>query len=97
VANNAPHVHVGFVEDREQTKYLNYKEIKSLLTGVPSINQYTSYSPSAYNQGQVVPFPVQNQQPQMMQGGGGEMMMLSGPSEQDLLNSFYKRVLLNTV
>jgi hypothetical protein len=97
VANNAPHVHVGFVEDREQTKYLNYTEVKSLLTGVPSINQYTSYSPSAYTGGQVVPFPVQNQQPQMMQGGGGEMMMLSGPSEQDLLNSFYKRVLLNTV
>ena len=65
----------------------------------PNVGQYTSYSPSAYNQeqGQVVPFPVQTQQPQMMQGGGGEIMMLSGPSEQDLLNSFYKRVLLNTV
>ena len=65
----------------------------------PNVGQYTSYSPSAYRQeqGQVVPFPVQTQQPQMMQGGGGEIMMLSGPSEQDLLNSFYKRVLLNTV
>jgi hypothetical protein len=63
----------------------------------PNVSQYTRYSPSAYTGGQVVPFPVQNQQPQMMQGGGGEMMMLSGPSEQDLLNSFYKRVLLNTV
>jgi murein DD-endopeptidase MepM/ murein hydrolase activator NlpD len=62
----------------------------------PNVSQYTSYSPSAYGQGQVVPFPVQTQQPQMIQGGG-EMMMLSGPSEQDLLNSFYKRVLLNTV
>ena len=64
----------------------------------PNVSQYTSYSPSAYrqDQGQIVPFSVQKQQPQVMQGGG-EMMMLSGPSEQDLLNSFYKRVLLNTV
>lgn len=111
VANNVPHVHVGFVEDREQTKYLNYTEVKSLLTGVPSfssasstprqtpnINQYTRYSPSAYGEGEIIPLPISlEQQQQMMQGEGSSSMMIMGPSEQDLLNSFYKRVLLNTV
>jgi len=111
VANNVAHVHVGFVEDREQTKYLNYTEVKSLLTGVPSfssvsstprqtpnINQYTRYSPSAYGEGAIIPLPISlEQQQQMMQGGSSAPMMIMGPSEQDLLNSFYKRVLLNTV
>jgi len=34
---------------------------------------------------------------QQMMPSGSSGMMMSGPSEQDLLNSFYKRVLLNTV
>jgi hypothetical protein len=33
VANNTPHVHVGFVEDREQNTFLNYRQVRSLLTG----------------------------------------------------------------
>jgi len=60
-----------------------------------SISQYASYERP---QDQVIPVavPIPQQMQQMMQGGSGGMMM-SGPSEQDLLNSFYKRVLLNTV
>jgi hypothetical protein len=33
VANDTPHVHVGFVEDREQNSFLNYKQVRSLLSG----------------------------------------------------------------
>ena len=61
-----------------------------------SISQYTSYDPRGQME-QVIPVPIPIPQQQMMQGGGSESMMLPGPSEQDLLNSFYKRVLLNTV
>jgi hypothetical protein len=35
VANNVPHVHVGFVGDRNQTSFLNYQQVRSLLTGAP--------------------------------------------------------------
>jgi len=44
-------------------------------------------------------YPVSQPQQQMQQmmPSGSSGMMMSGPSEQDLLNSFYKRVLLNTV
>lgn len=35
VANNVPHVHVGFVEDRDQNSFLNYQQVKSLLSGAP--------------------------------------------------------------
>jgi hypothetical protein len=62
------------------------------------ISQYTSYSPSSYGEGQIIPLPISlEQQQQMRQSGGSAPMMIMGPSEQDLLNSFYKRVLLNTV
>ena len=36
VANNVPHLHIGFVEDRAQTGYLNFKEVRSLLSGQSS-------------------------------------------------------------
>lgn len=61
-----------------------------------SISQYTSYDPRGQME-QVIPVAIPIPQQQMMQAGGSESMMLPGPSEQDLLNSFYKRVLLNTV
>jgi len=35
VANNVPHVHVGFVEDRNQNSFLNYQQVRSLLSGAP--------------------------------------------------------------
>ena len=35
VANNVPHVHVGFVEDRNQNTFLNYQQVRSLLSGSP--------------------------------------------------------------
>jgi uncharacterized membrane-anchored protein YhcB (DUF1043 family) len=63
-----------------------------------SIASYTSYD-SRSQVGQIIPLPItipQQQQQQMMPSQSSGMMM-SGPSEQDLLNSFYKRVLLNTV
>lgn len=36
VANKVPHIHVGYVEDRAQTKFLNYLDVRSLLSGAPS-------------------------------------------------------------
>ena len=36
VANNVPHLHIGFVEDRAQTGFLNFKEVRSLLSGQSS-------------------------------------------------------------
>ena len=35
VANNVPHVHVGFVKDRNQNTFLNYQQVRSLLSGSP--------------------------------------------------------------
>lgn len=35
VANNVPHTHVGFVEDRAQNSFLNYQQVRSLLSGAP--------------------------------------------------------------
>lgn len=35
VANSVPHVHVGFVKDRDQNTYLNYQQVRSLLSGAP--------------------------------------------------------------
>lgn len=61
------------------------------------VASYTSYSPSPYRRGEIIPLPIPQQMQQMMQGGASESIVLPGPSEQDLLNSFYKRVLLNTV
>jgi hypothetical protein len=62
-----------------------------------SVSSYTSYSPSPYRRGEVIPLPIPQQMQQMMQSTSSESMIMPGPSEQDLLNSFYKRVLLNTV
>ena len=36
VANNVPHLHLGFVEDRAQNRFLNFKELKALFKGAPS-------------------------------------------------------------
>jgi hypothetical protein len=61
------------------------------------IASYTSYD-SRSQAGQIIPLPIPiPQQQQQMMSSQSSGMMMSGPSEQDLLNSFYKRVLLNTV
>ena len=36
VANNVPHLHIGSVEDRAQTGFLNFKEVRRLLSGQSS-------------------------------------------------------------
>lgn len=62
-----------------------------------TIATYASYD-SRSQAGQIIPLPIPiPQQQQQMMPSGSSGMMMSGPSEQDLLNSFYKRVLLNTV
>jgi murein DD-endopeptidase MepM/ murein hydrolase activator NlpD len=63
----------------------------------PTLATYLSYD-SRSQAGQVIPFPITipQQQPQMMQQESSAPMMM-GPSEEQLLNSFYKRVLLNTL
>lgn len=47
----------------------------------------------------IVPFVVPQRQPSQMQAPQtqSDSMMYSGPSETDLLNNFYKKVLLNTL
>ena len=37
VANNVPHLHVGFVGDRAQRSYLKFNEVKGLLTGAKNV------------------------------------------------------------
>jgi hypothetical protein len=82
---------------------LNYKTARSsfgLTTPPPKLREvasYTNYSPSPYKRGEVIPLPIPQQMQRMMQPTETESMILPGPSEQELLNSFYKRVLLNTV
>ena len=36
VANKVPHLHIGFVEDRAQTGFLDFKEVRRLLSGQSS-------------------------------------------------------------
>jgi hypothetical protein len=64
---------------------------------MPQISQQLSYQ-EGYAQAQpmVVPYPIVRQQ-QASAPAASAPMMLPGPSEQQLLNSFYKKVLLNTV
>lgn len=62
------------------------------------IEYYPSYD-SRSQRGQVIPIPipVQEQQQKIVQGGSSKITILPGPSEEEVLNSFYKRVLLNTL
>lgn len=62
-----------------------------------SISTYPSYD-SRSQAGQIIPLPIPipQQQPQMMQQNSSAPMIM-GPSEEQVLNSFYKRILLNTV
>ena len=39
VANNVPHLHIGFIKDRSQTGFLNFKEVRKLLSGQSSDKQ----------------------------------------------------------
>jgi murein DD-endopeptidase MepM/ murein hydrolase activator NlpD len=62
-----------------------------------SISTYPSYDARS-QAGQIIPLPIPipQQQPQMMQQNSSAPMIM-GPSEEQVLNSFYKRVLLNSV
>ena len=64
---------------------------------IPQVSQQLSYQ-EGYSPAEptIVPYPVVRQQ-QVAASTPSEPMVFSGPSEQQLLNSFYKRVLLNTV
>lgn len=61
------------------------------------IESYPSYD-SRSQVGQVIPLPIPQQVQQPSSSTQmSEPILLPGPSQQSLLNSFYKRVLLNTV
>jgi hypothetical protein len=64
---------------------------------MPAVSQNLPYQ-EGYSQTQptIVPYPVVRQQ-QAAASAPSAPMMFPGPSEQQLLNSFYKKVLLNTV
>jgi murein DD-endopeptidase MepM/ murein hydrolase activator NlpD len=61
-----------------------------------SVTQRPSFS-SPSPQPIMVPIPIPQPQQQVASVPVGGGMMVSGPSQQQLLNSFYKKVLLNTV
>ena len=64
---------------------------------MPAVSQNLPYQEGyAQVEPTIVPYPVVRQQ-QAAASAPSSSMMFSGPSEQQLLNSFYKRVLLNTV
>lgn len=67
-----------------------------------TISQIMSYEqPSPYSQPKptIVPIPIPPtpKSQTIITPQGSSVMMMSGPSEEELLNSFYKRVLLNTL
>lgn len=67
-----------------------------------TISQTMSYEqPSPYSQPKpmIVPIPIPSspKSQTIITPQGSSVMMMSGPSEEELLNSFYKRVLLNTL
>ena len=64
------------------------------LVQVPTQRQIDQYP--SYQEEYVIRVPVPRQQ-QVAPPAPAESMSFSGPSEQQLLNTFYKRVLLNTV
>ena len=72
-------------------------DVPSPSTRGQSISRQLPYQ-QGYSQPQpmIVPYPVVRQQA-VAPSESSAPMMFSGPSEQQLLNSFYKRVLLNTV
>lgn len=62
------------------------------------IQQYPSYDPrSQMRQIITVPIPTPSQKQKVVQGESSKVMIIPGPSEEEVLNSFYKRVLLNTL
>ena len=64
---------------------------------MPQVSQNLPYQEEyAQVEPMIVPYPVVRQQ-QMAASAPSAPMMFPGPSEQQLLNSFYKKVLLNTV
>ena len=82
------------------TGKLNYKTAVAPTPTPPrqrAVSTYMSYAPSPYQPDEniVLPIPQQMMQ-QMVQPSSGGPMVMSAPSEQEVLNSFYKRVLLNT-
>jgi len=64
-----------------------------LATNLPYQQGYRAPQPT------VIPYPViqQSKRPQMMSQGSSEPEFVSGPSEEQVLNSFYKKVLLNSL
>lgn len=60
------------------------------------IDSYPMYDPRS-QVGQMIPLPIPQQIVQFASPSTSGPTIMFGPSEQDLLNSFYKRVLLNTV
>lgn len=62
------------------------------------IQQYPSYDPRSQRR-QIITIPIStpNQQQKVVQSKSSKSMIISGPSEEEVLNSFYKRILLNTL
>lgn len=66
--------------------------VRNIRRNLPYQEQYVDSTPI------VVPIPIPRQStPQAALPSSQGTMVLSGPSEEELLNSFYKRVLLNTL
>jgi hypothetical protein len=63
-----------------------------------TISQYPSYDQRGMRD-QVIPvsIPIPNQQPKMMIQNSSQPLVIGGLTEEEVLNSFYKRVLLNAL
>ena len=89
-----------FNESKEKYMRMNKNKQRSVST-LPrgrNIEQYPSYSPSTM-QNQVIPvsIPIPNQQPKMMIQNSSQPLVIGGLTEEEVLNSYYKRVLLNAL
>jgi hypothetical protein len=102
--------HRSIIANNDNDPNANWNRVKALRERNTQIIQpqpqqrniasYTQYAPSTRQQ-QVIPLPMpllqQPNQPVMMQQSSSAPSLMQGPSEEQVLNSFYKRVLLNTL
>lgn len=84
--------------NKSKEKYIKMNRTVSTLPRGRNIEQYPSYSPSTM-QNQVIPvsIPIPSQQPKTIIQNSSQPLLIGGLTEEEVLNSYYKRVLLNTL
>ena len=92
------HRHWAFALFKKGEMNKNKQISVSTLPRGRNIEQYPSYSPSTM-QNQVIPvsIPIPSQQPKTIIQNSSQPLLIGGLTEEEVLNSYYKRVLLNTL